>query len=152
VQRTPHRWEAVARTWTGILAAVFLLISSTWLLENYIHAKIVYPAEKALVESLKEKAKNDAEIQKTLQPELDRQLKEVVARRHAYDRGGIILLISAAAMIAWLGWLRPRRGCGAGAPSKILRFVEKPPDPGKKKPERIQRIQKIPSGDSGPVE
>ena len=112
----------------------------------------IYPADKALVESLKEKAKNEAGIQKILQPELDRQLKEVAARRHAYDRGGIILLISAAAMIAWLGWFRPRHGCGAGAPAKILRFVEKPPDPVKKKPAGSLRIPKIPPGDSGPVE
>jgi polyferredoxin len=151
VQRTPRRWEAIARTWTGILAAIILLAFSTWLIGTYIHAKIVYPSEKALVESLKEKAKNDAEIQKILQPELDRQLREVTARRHAYDRGGIIVLISAALLIVWLGWLRPRHGCGAGAPAKILRLVEEPPDSGKKKPGSRSPIQRNPPDDSDVV-
>jgi hypothetical protein len=85
-------------------------------------------------------------------PELDRQGREVIAQRNAYDRGGIILLISAVAMIAWLGWFRPRHRFGAGAPAKILRFVEKAPDSGKKKPERSRRIPEVPPVDSGPVE
>jgi len=133
-QAPPRRWEAVARTWTGILALLIVLASSGWLLGIYLHARSVTPAETALVEALKEKAVNDAEVQKILQPELDRQAKAVAARRLIYDRGGIILLISAGLLVIWLHWLRPRQGAGAGVPARILRLLEKPPDVKRKRP------------------
>jgi hypothetical protein len=91
----PHRWEAFARTWAGVIALLILLTSTAWLLATYVHAQRVYPEEKALVENLKERAKTDAEVQKTLQPELDRQHRAAVARRAVYDRGGIILIFSS---------------------------------------------------------
>lgn len=129
---TPRHWEAVARTWAGMLAALLLAVSIVLLLVTYVRAQRVLPAEKAFVESLKEKAKTDAEIQKILQPELDRQHKAAVARRFVYGRGGGILLISAVALMAWLSWLRPRKGEGAGVPQGILGFLEKPPPQRKK--------------------
>lgn len=134
VQAIPRRWEAVARTWTGILAILIVLASSGWLLGTYLHARSVTPAETALVEALKEKAVNDAEVQKALQPELDRQAKAVAGRRFVYDRGGIILLLSAGLLVIWLHWLRPRQGAGAGAPMRLLRLLEKPPDVKRKRP------------------
>jgi polyferredoxin len=128
----PGRLEAVARTWAGILASCLLALSMILLLGTYVHARRVIPGEKALVESLKEKAKTDAEIQKILQPELDRQHKAAVFRRLVYSRGGGGLLLSAAALLVWLSWLRPKHGQGAGAPASVLRFLERPPDEGRK--------------------
>lgn len=139
---TPRHWEAVVRTWTGILAGFIIMLSVFWLLGTYIHARRVLPVEKALVESLREKSKTDAEIQKVLQPELDRQRNAAVARRYVYDRGGGILLISWAVLIAWFTGFRPKHGAGAGVPSGILKWVEKPP-------ERRTKISRSQSGDSG---
>ena len=132
----PRRWEAVARTWAGVIALLLVMGSSAWLLETYIHAQRAAPAEKALVEALKENAKSDAEVQKTLQPELDRQHRAAVARRYVYDRGGVVLLVSSTLLILWLNYLRPRHGFGAGAPGGILKILEKPPDSGKNKPRK----------------
>jgi polyferredoxin len=129
----PKPWEAVLRTWTGILASIIVAISALLLLGTYVHARRVQPAQKAMVEELKEKAKNDAEIQKILQPELDRQHKSAVLRRAIYNGGGDVLLISTALLIFWLTRFRPKYGEGAGAPGKVLRWVEKPPEQ-KRKP------------------
>jgi polyferredoxin len=132
VPAVPRRWEAIARTWTGIASSLVLAASFVLLMATYIHAQRVLPGEKVLVDSLKEKAKNDAEIQKILQPELDRQHNAAVVRRLIYARGGNALLLSAAVLMLWLGYLRPRSGTGAGAPAKLLRFLEKPPEPQKR--------------------
>jgi len=128
ISASPRHWQAVVRTWGGILASLVLSVSIIFLLATYVRAQRILPDEKAYVESLKEKSKTDAEIQKVLQPELDRQHKAAAARRMVYSRGGWLLLISAAALIMWLSWLRPRKGEGAGVPQNILRFLEKPPD------------------------
>jgi ferredoxin len=128
----PRAWEAAARTWAGILAGIVVTVSAVWLLAVYVHAQRVLPAEKALVESLKEKAKTDAEIQKILQPELDRQHKAAVGRRRAYDRGGAVLLAASSVLMAWLTWFRPKHGTGAGVPAVVLRFLEMPPERRKK--------------------
>jgi polyferredoxin len=145
-------WEAVARTWAGVIAALLVLTSAAWLLATYVHAQRIYPAEKALVESLKEQAKTDAEVQKTLQPELDRQHKAAVARRAAYDRGGIMLIISSAFLIIWLNHLRPRYGFGAGAPARLLRILEMPPDSGRKRPPKRPQALRKPTDDSDTFE
>jgi hypothetical protein len=102
-----------------------------------MHTQQAAREETALADSLREKAKTDAEIQKVLQPELDRQQKAAVARRRVYDRGGLTLLISAALLTAWLRWFRPKQGCGAGAPLRILKFLEMPPN----RPAKIPRMQ-----------
>jgi len=122
-----RRWEAVARTWTGILAAVILAITAAMMLATYVGAQRVMPAEKALVESLIEKAKTDAEVQKTLQPELNRQHESGVARRRVYNTGGWILILAGAALIAWFARFRPKNGMGAGVPGRMLKFIESPP-------------------------
>ena len=124
----PRHWESVARTWAGILVSLILIASSILLLGTYVRARRILPVEKAFVDSLREQSKTDAEIQKILQPELERQHNAAVTRRHVYSRGGGILLISAAALMMWLSWLRPRKGEGAGVPHSILRFLEGPPD------------------------
>jgi polyferredoxin len=128
VPATPNIWEAIVRTWSGPLAALVLASSVVWVSAVYLHAYRVTPKEKALVESLKEKARSDAEIQKILQPELDRQHKSAVTRRRAYNWGGDILLVSAAFVIAWFASIRPKKGAGAGFPAGILKYLEKPPE------------------------
>jgi NADH-quinone oxidoreductase subunit F len=92
------------RAWLGVLAAVTAAAAAFWLLGVYIYARVVVPDETALVAALKEKAKTDASVQKVLQPELDRQHLAVMARRKAYDRGGIVLLIASAVFLAWHRW------------------------------------------------
>ncbi len=129
----PKPWEAVARTWVGILTSGILVLSSMLLLGTYVQARRVQPAQKVLVDSLKEKAINDAEIQKILQPELERQHNSAVLRRSIYSLGGDTLLISAVIFLFWLARFRPSYGAGAGAPDVILRWLEKPPEQ-KKKP------------------
>ena len=137
----PRKWESITRTWTGIIAALILAVCSLWLLSTYIHARSVEAADKATVESLKEKAKSDAEIQKILQPELDRQHKAAVARRNVYNRGGALLLISSAVFVTWFRGFRPKQGTGAGAPAMILKYLEKPP-------ERRPKISRKPTNES----
>jgi polyferredoxin len=133
----PRRWEAIAHTWTGIGAGLIVAISGVWLLATYVHSRQAAREEIAFADSLREKAKTDAEIQNILQPELDRQLKAAVSRRRVYDRGGLALLLSAALLTAWLRWLRPKQGAAAGVPSKIAKFLEMPPN----RPGKITRIQ-----------
>jgi polyferredoxin len=132
----PSYWERVTRTWIGILASAIVTVSAIWLLATYVHAQRVLPGEKVLVESLKEQSKTDAEVQKIIQPELDRQHKAAVARRAIYSRGGSSLLISAAILIIWFTGLRPKQGGGAGAPKGILKFLEKPADVKKRVPKK----------------
>ena len=96
------RW----RDWIGVTAACVALLSAVWLLSVYVHALRITPVDKALVDSLKEKARSDSEIQKLLQPELDRQHASLVRRRNAYSRGGLLLLISAGIFLAWYKSLR----------------------------------------------
>lgn len=133
VATAPRPWEGALRTWVGILTFCILVVSATLVLGTYVHAKRVLPGQKVLVESLREKSINDAEIQKVLQPELERQHNAAALRRAIYDRGGDVLLVSAALFILWLTRLRPKHGMGAGAPTMVLRWLEQPPDQ-KKKP------------------
>lgn len=109
-QRVRTSW---AGTWLGIIAAMTAAAALIWLLSVYIHAVRVDPVDKALIDSLKEEAALDAEVQKVLQPELDRQHEAVVERRKAYSRGGVILLVSVAVFLIWFKWLR-----AAPAPSE----------------------------------
>jgi hypothetical protein len=96
-----------------------------------------------LVDSLKEKAKEDAEIQKILQPELDRQHKAVVARRSIYGNGGSALLISTGILILWFTWLRPRQGGGAGVPMRFLKFLERPAEVKRRVPKKASDDSQI---------
>ena len=121
-------WKSMARTWIGIVAAFAAAIAAVWLLSVYIHARRVDPVEKALVDSLKAKARTDAEVQKVLQPELNRQHESLVRRRNAYRRGGIALLLSVGISLAWFRWFRPRRGDWVGVPAGMLQYLEKASD------------------------
>lgn len=125
---TPHRWEALARTYAGILVLFVILISAAWLLATYVHAYRVVPGELSWVQSLRVKAKSDAEVQKILVPELERQQKAAAARRKIYDGIGGLILISGCIFIAWLSMFRPKQGQGAGVPKAILKILEKPPE------------------------
>jgi polyferredoxin len=124
----PAYYIKAARTWTGILAGFAVLLSAVWLLAVYAHTQYVLPGEKVLVDSLREKSQNDLEVQKVLQPELQRQHAAAVARRKVYDRVGTVLLISSGILILWLTRLRPKKGMGAGVPAGILKFLEQPPE------------------------
>jgi NADH:ubiquinone oxidoreductase subunit F (NADH-binding)/NADH:ubiquinone oxidoreductase subunit E/NAD-dependent dihydropyrimidine dehydrogenase PreA subunit len=126
---TTGRSLAIVRSWLGIVAAVAVLASAGWLLAQYIHAVRVIPVEKALVDSLKVKARTDAEIHRTLlQPEFDRQ-RDALARRQAiYRRVGLVLLVSLAVFLAWVRWLRPGPGHWVGMPPTLQRFLERRPE------------------------
>ncbi len=111
------RLGSSASKWLGVTAALTAAIAAVWLLSVYLHAGRVLPVEKAFVESLKEKAKTDAEVQKVLQPETDRQHEAAVARRNAYRRGGLVLLFASAVFLVWAKWLRaaqPNDGAKVG--------------------------------------
>ena len=127
IKTPPPHWEAIARTWTGILVFLIMLTSATGLLGTYVQARHVSRKDTEYATELREKATTDAEIQKILQPELDRQHKAAVARRRVYNFGGAALLLSAALWIAWVTRYRPKQGCGAGAPQRLLKILEQPP-------------------------
>ncbi len=85
----------------------------------------VTPGEKALVESLKERARTDATIHKTLlQPEYDRQRLAFQRRGREYRVVGILLLASAAFFLIWIKWLKPRPGEWAGVPPAAARMID----------------------------
>ncbi len=93
------------------------IAAAVWLVSEYLYARHVTPIEKARVEALKLKAKTDAEVQKVLKPEWDRQHEELVRRRNAYRCGGLALLVALGVFFAWIRWLRPAEGAvGRRAP------------------------------------
>jgi len=118
-------WKSIAISWAGIIAACFAVVAAAWLLSVHIHARIVTPVEKAYVDELKEKARTDSEIQKILQPELDRQHKSVVSRRNVYNRVGLLLLVMAGVFLAWFQWLRPGPGEWRGVPAWLLKYLDR---------------------------
>ncbi len=116
-------WKSVVRSWIGPVAACAVVIAAALLLSVQIHARRIAPTEKAYVDDLKQKARSDREIQKVLQPELDRQHQAAVRRRAVYDRGGLLLLIMAGIFLAWFKWLRPGPGEWAGVPEGFLKYL-----------------------------
>ena len=136
------RFKAVARSWGGLATAAVALCSALWLAAEYAYAVRVEPAEKALVEALKAKARTDPTVHQTLlQPEFDRQ-REALARRHAvYNRVGLVLVFSLGIWVAWFRWLRPKPGEWIGVPPRLQRLMEGNVDhpPGRLVPLKIQR-------------
>ena len=62
----------VVRSWFGVVAGAAVIGSAAFLTAEYVHAVRVTSPEKALVESLKERARTDPAVHKTLlQPEFD---------------------------------------------------------------------------------
>ncbi len=118
------RWKSRARSWTGIVALSIAMAAGLLLLAVYVHALRVTPVEKALVDDLKLKAKTDIEVQKILQPELNRQHEVLVLRRNVYSWGGPILLIGAGIFLVWFKWFRPQPGDWEGVPAKWQRLFE----------------------------
>ncbi|HTY62640.1 MAG TPA: 4Fe-4S binding protein [Acidobacteriota bacterium] len=127
VKMPPRRWEAIARTWAGILAGLIVLVSAAWLLAVFVHARHVAQTDITYANQLREKATSDAEIQKILQPELDRQHNAAVTRRRAYNFAGTALMLSFALWITWFMLFRPKQGGGAGVPARLLKILEEPP-------------------------
>jgi NADH-quinone oxidoreductase subunit F len=123
---TRHRWLSIGRRYLGPIAAGLALCSTLWLLSFYVHARLVTPGEMALVDSLKVKAKTDADIQKVLQPELVRQHDELVRRGNAYNRGGVVLLLSLGTWLTWIKWLRPKSAQWGGMPQGVVKYLEWP--------------------------
>ena len=117
-------WKSIARSWMGIVAACAAVVAAVWLLSVHIHARILAPAEKAYVDELKQKARTDTEIQKILQPELDRQHQSAVRRRTTYNRSGLLLLVMAGIFLAWFKWLRPGPGEWRGVPVWLLKYLD----------------------------
>jgi hypothetical protein len=145
---TRDRLTAVARSWGGVAAAVIALCSAVWLTAEYAYAVRVEPAEKALVETLKEQARTDPAVhQKLLQPEFDRQRESLERRHSVYNRVGLVLVVSLGVWVAWFRWLRPKPGEWVGVPARLARLMEGNVDhpPGRLVPLKIQRKQ--PTGD-----
>ncbi len=116
---------AVFRSWIGVITAVSVIGAAAWLVGEYVHAVRVAPGEKALVESLKERARTDATIHQTLlQPEYDRQRLAFQRRARVYKVGGILLLASVAFFLGWIKWLKPRRGEWAGVPGTVAGLID----------------------------
>jgi len=121
----PRGTLAIVRSWAGLAAASVVVVSAAWLVGEYVHAVRVAPAEKALVESLKERARTDVSIHAALlQPEYDRQRLALERRVNAYRMGGLLLLVSFAVFLAWVKWLRPGPGNWVGIPAWLLRHIE----------------------------
>jgi NADH:ubiquinone oxidoreductase subunit F (NADH-binding)/NADH:ubiquinone oxidoreductase subunit E len=116
------RITPLARGWAGLISAVLVVVSTSWLLAVYLNAQHVTPIDKARVEELKQKARTDAEVQKILQPELDRQHQGLARRRNAYTYGGRLLLVSLGVFLVWFKWFRPRRGEWVGVPAFVPRL------------------------------
>lgn len=121
------RLAAFARTWLGLATLLVVAVSAGRLLAVWIPAYLGEPAHLAYVESLREKARTDPEVQKILQAETDRETKALALRRAVYTRVGLVFVISAGIFVAWIRWLRPAPGAGAGAPAVVLRVVERHP-------------------------
>jgi ferredoxin len=122
---TRRRMLAIARSWIGVIAAVVVIGAAAWLVVEYLHAVRVAPSEKALVESLKVRARADATIHKALlQPEFDRQRLVLQRRARSYRLGGVLLLVSVGFFLAWINWLKPRPGAWVGVPATIARPLE----------------------------
>ncbi len=121
---TSARWKSILRSWGGIITLTTAISAASWLVLVYAHSLRVTPVEKALIDSLKEKAKTDVEVQKTLQPEMDRQHESLVRRRNAYSRGGLVLLISIGIFLAWFKWFRPEPNEWVGIPPSLAGFFE----------------------------
>ncbi len=126
IKLPPGKGLAIARTWIGIVALFAMIASSAWLVSAYIQARKIAPKELALAQSLREKARDDAAVQKMLQPELDRQHKAAIERRRIYNAAGSALLIAFGLWIAWVRWLRPKQGGGAGVPERVRKYLEMP--------------------------
>ena len=139
---TPGNVLTIVRSWFGVVACAAVIGSAAFLTAEYVHAVRVASPEKALVESLKERARTDPTVHKTLlQPEFDRQREALERRLSAYRRSGLLLLVSMGGLIAWLNWLRPRPGEWVGVPARVgaltEALVENPE-------ERLQALRSLP--------
>jgi len=117
------RMIAIARSWLGLAAGALAIAAAAWLASEYLYARYITPIEKARVEELKQRAKTDAEVQKVLKPEWDRQHEELVRRRNAYRYGGLTLLVAIGVFFAWMRWLRPAEGQWVGIPPRLARVL-----------------------------
>jgi ferredoxin len=121
----PGRLLTIVRSWFGLVAAVLVIASGAWLTTTYVQAVRVVALEKARVESLKERARTDPTVHKTLlQPEFDRQREALDRRVRVYRFGGLLLLVSLGSLITWLNWLKPGPGEWVGIPATVARLSD----------------------------
>ncbi len=125
---TGGRRLAAARAWLGLVAAALVVVSAVWLVAEYLHAQYVTPRDAARVEALKVLARDDADVQKVLIPEFERQHDAIARRRLAYRIGGLTLLVSLGVLLVWLRWLRPETGDWPGVPPRLVRVLAAPVD------------------------
>jgi ferredoxin len=138
----PGKSMHIARSWFGLVAAALVIASAAWLTAEYIQAVRLTQPEKALVESLKERARTDPTVHKALlQPEFDREREALERRVVVYRRGGLLLLVSLGCVVAWLNWLKPRPGEWAGVPATVARLGDAWGDDGA---ERLAALKALP--------
>jgi len=133
--------KQTALRWIGLGAALTAVLSAVLLLSVHLHARWVTPIDKARVEALKEAARTDTEVQKTLQPEMDRQHQAQVRRRRVYDWGGLLFVVSAGVFVVWYRWSLPAQRLPRRIQSKSAALVPAAP-----------LIQIIPSGPSAALD
>src|SRR3990172_9491826 len=122
------RGVPIVRTWLGPAALAVVLVSAGWLLALWVPFHLAEPQDLAFVQSLREQARTDPDVQKVLLPETDRQTKMLVLRRTVYPRLGLVLAISVGVLLAWIRWLRPDQGTST-APAALRRWIERRPPP-----------------------
>jgi|GEM_PF-6012 len=116
------------RSWVGIFTVCIAIIAAVWLTTVYTHARIVDSKVEESVETLKVQGEEDPSVQEILQPILERHYQKLALRRHTYDLGGLVLLVSIGIFLFWIRWLRPGPGEWVGIPSGIEKFLGSPVD------------------------
>jgi hypothetical protein len=106
---------AVVRSWIGLAAAAIVLCLAAWLTGEYVHAAWVAPADKARVESLKERARTDATIHRNSSSRVRPAAPGAGTAAPVY-RGAACLLVSLGVFLAWIKWLKPGPGDWARSP------------------------------------
>ena len=121
LSRPADRCIWIFRSWLGILTGCIAIIAAVWLFSVYLHARIVDPEITSRVEALKEQGMEDPGVQDILQPLLEKQYQSLERRRHEYDLGGMVLLVSIGLFLVWIRWLRPGPGEWTALPNWIAR-------------------------------
>lgn len=116
---------AIVRSWFGLAAATVALVGAAGLLAVHVRDVAATSSETAAVEALKERARTDPTVAaQLLIPEFDRQRDAFQRRVRIYRSGGVIVLVSLAAFLAWARWGKPRPGGWVGVPAGTARRLD----------------------------